>query len=125
VKIGGERAYRLARQGIDVEMPLRRSLVHALDVISYSGDATATSSVRLALLVSSGTYIRAIAAALGGHCTTLRRTAVGPFDVAEAAPVDDAGLMSAGVVLERLPKPARDTVPVGIRDAVLALEDEA
>ena len=71
-------------------MPLRRSQVHALDVISYSGDATATSSVQLRLHVSSGTYVRSIAHALGGHCTTLRRTAVGPFDVDEAAPVDDA-----------------------------------
>jgi tRNA pseudouridine55 synthase len=125
VKIGGERAYRLARRGVDVEMPLRRSLVHGLDVISYSGDATATSSVRLALHVSSGTYIRSIAEALGGHCTTLRRTAVGPFDVAEASPVDEAGLMSVGVALERLPEAARDAVPVGIRAGVLALEDEA
>ena len=38
VKIGGERAYKLARRGVEVEMPLRRSLVHALDVIAYSGD---------------------------------------------------------------------------------------
>ena len=38
VKIGGERAYKLARRGVDVEMPLRRSQVFALDVISYSGD---------------------------------------------------------------------------------------
>src|SRR5579862_1370288 len=47
VKIGGERAYRLARRGAVVEMPLRRSSVYALDVIAYSG-----SSVRLALHVS-------------------------------------------------------------------------
>ena len=39
VKIGGERAYKLARRGVDVAMPLRRSHVLALDVISYSGDA--------------------------------------------------------------------------------------
>ncbi|HEY7396799.1 MAG TPA: tRNA pseudouridine(55) synthase TruB, partial [Gaiellaceae bacterium] len=81
VKIGGERAYRLARRGIAVEMPLRRSLVHTLDVIAYSGDAAATRAVRLELHVSSGTYVRSLAQALGGHCTTLRRTAVGPFRV--------------------------------------------
>jgi tRNA pseudouridine55 synthase len=124
VKIGGERAYRLARRGVEVEMPLRRSLVHALDVISYSGDATATSSVRLALHVSSGTYVRSIAQALGGHCTTLRRTAVGPFDVAEAAPVDRVSLMPAAVALGRLPEQARDRVPERIRTAVLALEEQ-
>src|SRR5207244_7327539 len=79
VKIGGERAYRLARRGVEVDMPLRRSTVYALDVITYTGDA-----VTLDLRVSSGTYVRAIAQALGGHCRTLRRTEVGPFDVADA-----------------------------------------
>jgi tRNA pseudouridine55 synthase len=81
VKIGGERAYRLHRRGVEVEMPVRRSRVDALDVISYS-DGVA----RLDLRVSSGTYIRSIAAALGGHCATLRRTEVGPFRVEEADP---------------------------------------
>ena len=79
VKIGGERAYRLHRRGVAVEMPVRRSRVDALDVISYS-DGIA----RLDLRVSSGTYVRAIAAALGGHCATLRRVEVGPFRVEEA-----------------------------------------
>ena len=81
VKIGGERAYRLARRGIAVEMPLRRSRVDALDVITYS-EGLATLDLR----VSSGTYVRAIAAALGGHCRTLRRTEIGPFSVDEADP---------------------------------------
>jgi tRNA pseudouridine55 synthase len=81
VKIGGERAYRLHRQGIAVEMPLRRSRVDALDVIAYT-DGIATLDLR----VSSGTYVRSIADALGGHCTALRRTDVGPFAVREADP---------------------------------------
>jgi tRNA pseudouridine55 synthase len=81
VKIGGERAYRLHRRGVEVDMPIRRSRVDALDVISYSEGVA-----RLDLRVSSGTYVRAIAAALGGHCVTLRRTEVGPFRVEEADP---------------------------------------
>ena len=81
VKIGGERAYRLARRGLALEMPLRRSHVDALDVITYEDGA-----VTLDLRVSSGTYIRAIADALGGHCRTLRRTEVGPFRVEDADP---------------------------------------
>jgi tRNA pseudouridine55 synthase len=81
VKIGGERAYKLARRGVAVDMPMRRSRVDALDVIAYTGD-----TVRLDLRVSSGTYVRAIADALGGHCQTLRRTEVGPFSVDEADP---------------------------------------
>ena len=79
VKIGGERAYRLHRRGVEVEMPLRRSRVDALDVIAYRGGVA-----RLDLRVSSGTYVRAIATAIGGHCATLRRTEVGPFRVDEA-----------------------------------------
>jgi tRNA pseudouridine55 synthase len=81
VKIGGERAYRLHRRGVAVEMPVRRSRVDALDVIAYTG-----ATVTLDLRVSSGTYVRAIAAALGGHCRTLRRTEIGPFSVNEADP---------------------------------------
>ncbi len=81
VKIGGERAYKLARQGVAIEMPLRRSRVEALNVIAYTGD-----EVRLDLRVSSGTYIRAIADALGGHCRSLRRLEIGPFSIDEADP---------------------------------------
>lgn len=121
VKIGGERAYRLARRGVAVEMPLRRSQVHALDVIAYSGEATASTGVRLQLHVSSGTYVRSIAQALGGHCTSLRRTAVGPFDVAEARPVDDAELMPAEAALARLPSEALERVPETVRAGVVAL----
>ena len=83
VKIGGERAYKLARRGVEVEMPLRRSTVHRLDVVAY-----ASGVVSLDLTVSSGTYVRAIADALGGHCVTLRRTEVGPFSVADAVTPD-------------------------------------
>lgn len=81
VKIDGERAYRLHRRGVEVEMPLRRSLVHELEAIDLRDDA-----LTLALHVGSGTYVRAIAAALGGHCRSLRRTAVGRFAVGEADP---------------------------------------
>jgi len=122
VKIGGERAYRLARRGVVVEMPLRRSLVHALDVIAYSGDAATTAAVRLELHVSSGTYVRSIAQALGGHCQTLRRTSVGPFSVEEAAPVEEAALLPVGAALSRLPEEALARVPVSVRESVLALD---
>jgi tRNA pseudouridine55 synthase len=97
VKIGGERAYKLHRRGVAVEMPVRRSTVYDLDVVAR-GDA----SVTLDLRVSSGTYIRSIAHALGGHCRTLRRTAVGPFTVDEATPPDGFTLLSEAEVLARL-----------------------
>jgi tRNA pseudouridine55 synthase len=79
VKIGGERAYKLHRRGVAVEMPLRRSRVDALDVIAYRDGV-----VRLDLRVSSGTYVRSIADSLGGHCVALRRLEIGPFSVADA-----------------------------------------
>jgi tRNA pseudouridine55 synthase len=79
VKIGGERAYRLQRRGVSVEMPTRPSTIHTLKVTRY-----APPLVELELHVSSGTYVRAIADELGGHCRTIRRTAVGPFRVDDA-----------------------------------------
>jgi tRNA pseudouridine55 synthase len=89
VKVGGERAYKLHRRGVEVDMPLRRSTVHAAELVAYE-DGVATLDLR----VGSGTYVRAIADALGGHCRSLRRTEVGPFSVEDAdderilAPVD-------------------------------------
>jgi tRNA pseudouridine55 synthase len=103
VKIGGERAYRLARRGIAVEMPVRRSRVDSLDVITYS-EGIATLDLR----VGSGTYIRAIADALGGHCATLRRTEVGPFLVEEA---DPERIIPPGEALARIGLPAEPDSP--------------
>jgi len=81
IKVGGERAYRLHRRGVAVEMPLRRSTIHGLEIIRWE-----PPTVVVDLHVSSGTYVRAIAEALGGHCRTLRRTAVGPYLLDEADP---------------------------------------
>jgi tRNA pseudouridine55 synthase len=100
VKIGGERAYKLARRGAEVEMPLRRSSVHALDVIAYTGD-----TVSLDLHVGSGTYVRSLAIALGGHCVTLRRTDVGPFSIADAVAPEEftpESLLPEAEILERV-----------------------
>ncbi|MBA2616115.1 MAG: tRNA pseudouridine(55) synthase TruB [Actinobacteria bacterium] len=95
VKIDGERAYRLHRRGVVVEMPTRRSTVHALEILRYE-----PPEVVLDLHVSSGTYVRSIAACLGGHCTALRRTAVGQLLVDEA---DEAHLRPPLDALSHLP----------------------
>jgi tRNA pseudouridine55 synthase len=79
VKIDGERAYRLHRKGVAVEMPTRVMRVHELELVTYSGGVAV-----LDLQVGSGTYVRSIADALGGHCVSLRRTEIGPFSVDEA-----------------------------------------
>jgi tRNA pseudouridine55 synthase len=95
VKIEGERAYTRFREGEDVEMPYRASTIHELVLHRYE-DGVAT----LELLVSSGTYVRAIADALGGHCGALRRTAVGPFSVDDA---DEERMLTPAEALPFLP----------------------
>jgi tRNA pseudouridine55 synthase len=90
VKIEGERAYRLHRRGVAVEMPIRRSHIASLELVSYR-----VGVASLDLRVGSGTYVRAIADALGGHCVALRRIEIGPFAVDEAderrvIPIPDA-----------------------------------
>ena len=94
VKIGGERAYRLHRQGVVVEMPTRVMRVHGLELVAY-GDGIVT----LDLHVGSGTYVRSIADALGGLCSTLRRTEIGPFRVEEA---DEERIVPLAEALPRL-----------------------
>ena len=84
-------------------MPVRRCEVFALDVITYT-DGVA----QLDLRVSSGTYVRAIAAALDGHCRALRRLEVGPFSVDEA---DPEGLLAPDDAFDRLPQEARERAP--------------
>ena len=96
VKVDGERAYRLHRRGVAVEMPTRLTTIHALDVVRYEPPL-----LELRLHVSSGTYVRAIADALGGHCRTLRRTAVGPFYVEDA---DETRLLPPLAALVHLPE---------------------
>ena len=93
IKVDGKRAYARVRAGEHVELPSRRVSVHAIDVaeVSREGDLV---DVRVSVRCSSGTYVRAIArdvgAALGvgGHLTLLRRTAVGPFGLADAHTLD-------------------------------------
>jgi tRNA pseudouridine55 synthase len=98
VKIGGERLWRKARRGEEVERPSRRVRVLELAMTSFTpGDHPhGTLHVRC----SRGTYVRTIAADLGdalgvgAHLTGLRRTGIGPFDVADAVRLDDAGPFS-------------------------------
>jgi tRNA pseudouridine55 synthase len=93
IKIAGKRAYARVRDGEVVELPARRVTVHSLDVVSTSlGEA---AEVDIEVHCSSGTYIRAIARDLGealgvgGHLTSLRRTAVGPFGIDSAHTLDE------------------------------------
>lgn len=90
VKINGQRAYKLARAGKTVEMPVRPVQIYELEILDYQWP-----DLTLRCKVSSGTYIRAlgedISAALGvgGYLTALRRTEVGKYRVEDAIPLED------------------------------------
>lgn len=95
IKVAGRRAYDLVRSGEDVELKARDVEVTRFDVLDVRADAGDVVDVDVVVDCSSGTYIRALArdlgAALGvgGHLTALRRTRIGPFDVQDAASLDD------------------------------------
>jgi tRNA pseudouridine55 synthase len=86
IKVDGERAYDLAREGVAFELEGRPITIHALSVIGASGP----DHVELSMECGKGAYVRAVvrdlAAALGacGHVSQLRRTRVGPFDESRA-----------------------------------------
>ena len=95
IKVGGKRSYARVRAGEEVDLPARPVSVHELLVTAVRRDEEAAFvDVDLSVRCSSGTYIRAIARDLGeelgvgGHLTMLRRTAVGPFVLAEARTLD-------------------------------------
>jgi tRNA pseudouridine55 synthase len=80
IKIGGKRAYDLARKGIDVEIPQRTVTVHAFAELWRDPPRAAFH-----VACSSGTYVRSLIADLGdAYCEELRRTAIGPFRVEDA-----------------------------------------
>jgi len=82
VKVGGQRAYRLARRGEAVEMPEREVFVHRFELVKREGDRA-----DFEIECSSGTYVRSLIADLGdAYCTELRRIAIGPFRVGDADP---------------------------------------
>ncbi len=87
VKVGGERLYRKARRGEDVEVPVRRVTIERLALTRFDAEA---QEAELEVRCSSGTYIRQLVADLGelcgagAYCAALERTEVGPFSLADA-----------------------------------------
>jgi tRNA pseudouridine55 synthase len=82
VRIGGRRAYELAREGLPVEVPSRRVHVAEFEQLWREGDRAA-----FRIRCSAGTYVRSLVAALGdAYCVELRRTSVGPWPVERADP---------------------------------------
>jgi len=93
IKVDGKRAYALVREGETVELAERPVTVDSFDILQTRRGDRIDLDVRVEC--SSGTYIRALARDLGetlgvgGHLTALRRTKIGPFDVANAMPLDE------------------------------------
>ena len=80
VKVGGERAYRLARRGVQVETRPRPITVYRADLLWREGDRAAFE-----IDCSAGTYVRSLIADLGdAYCEELERTAIGPFRLEQA-----------------------------------------
>lgn len=95
IKIAGQRAYKLARDGKEVEIPERPVTIYNLEVLDYT-----YPELRIRTHVSSGTYIRSLAVDIGetlgtgAYCTQLRRTAISSFRIEEAKSLEDFGVTS-------------------------------
>lgn len=93
IKVAGERSYKAARRGEEVELKPRPVVVHDLTVRDIEGLGTARPCVAIEVHCGKGFYMRSLAHDLGqtlgvgGHVRTLRRTAVGQFVIANAVPL--------------------------------------
>ena len=118
IKIAGERAYDLARDGEIVDIAPRPVTIHSLTLVSSTED-----SATLEAQCGKGTYVRAIARDLGrmlgcyGHVTMLRRTRVGPFT--------EADLVTLPMLEESREAAARSLLPVetGLSDLPCVVVD--
>ena len=110
-KIGGHRAYKIARAGGSPALESREVQVHSVQRIAYQWP-----TLTLAINCAHGFYVRSLARDLGrelgtgGHCASIRRTAVGPFTEQEAIdpdgfsmPIPEGLLIPLGEALQRLP----------------------
>lgn len=95
IKINGQRAYKLARNGEEVEIPFREITVHSLDLLDYS-----YPNVKIRTHVSSGTYIRSLAVDIGdalgtgAYCTELRRVSIRDWNISDAQRLSDFGIIN-------------------------------
>jgi tRNA pseudouridine55 synthase len=120
-RVGGVRSYRRARSGEAVQLPEVAITVYAADLLALEGGL-----VSFRVVVSSGTYVRALARDLGerlgvgGHLVELRREAIGTLTVDQAVPLTelraDTPILPLSRVLEHLPVVAlNDREAAGVR----------
>ena len=90
IKINGKRAYQLAREGKQIEMPSRQVEIYALEILDYQ-----YPTLKIRTHVSSGTYIRTLGEDIGkalttsAYLTALCRIQVGPYKIDDAITLDD------------------------------------
>ncbi len=100
IKIDGQRAYKLARAGKDVQIAPRSVTIYAIGDLAYN-----YPTISFTTKVSSGTYIRSLVTdigqklGVGAYMTDLRRTAIGEFSVNNAKSVEDEGKTEQGLQL--------------------------
>ena len=101
VKVDGKRAYKFARKGKEVELKAKPLLISEIELLSFSG-----SELKIRVVCSKGTYIRALARDIGvalgsgAHLIALRRTRVGDFPETAAHSVEDAVKLISETPLE-------------------------
>lgn len=94
IKVDGKRAYKLARSGELIELPLRTVTIHSLELVDYS-----YPELKIRTHVSSGTYIRSLgvdigtALGSGAYCSQLRRTVIDRWQVEDAQRLSDFGII--------------------------------
>lgn len=93
IKIDGKRAYRLARDGEDIEIPERPVTIHSLELVDYT-----YPELKIRTHVGSGTYIRSLCVDIGtvletgAYCTQLRRTSISKWTLDEAQILQEFGV---------------------------------
>lgn len=101
VKVDGKRAYNLARKGAEVELKAKPLQIDEMELIEY-----ALPDIRIRVVCSKGTYIRALARDIGqalnsgAHLTALRRTRVGNYTLEDALSLEQATELIARAALE-------------------------
>lgn len=126
IKVNGQRAYDLARDGEDVALQARTIVVHDLRVV----DAPDADHVILDADCGKGTYVRAIARDLGrklgcfGHISALRRTRVGDFDAEQAVPMSELEtVFEDAPSLDEAPALLEDTFLQPVASALRGLDE--
>jgi tRNA pseudouridine55 synthase len=115
IKVHGRPLYEYARQGVDIEAPVREVVIRELELLEFAGH-----TLRIRVACSKGTYIRSLATDIGerlgcgAYLAELRRTSTGGFDIRDAVDFEtldgtapesrDAILLGCDSLVRHLPR---------------------